>query len=269
MSEFLCNICLNKNSISEHQLNWPRDFLNCKCCGSIVRNRSLYLLLLVNCPNYKNKKIHQSSPSNNDPIHLKLLNECKEYSYSHYFTDIPNGEYNNNNIKCADLLNLPFDDNSFDIFLTSDVFEHIWDPAKCLNEIYRVLKPNGMYLMVLPIDRGNNKTEQPVLKIDDKIINNKTECGKAKGFDDSPEFHGNPIDNSGSIVTYYWGYDIKNFIEENSNFNCDIYFKHDIEQFGIMGVMNEAIICKKKDYIDYDISNDKQIYYNTLFNKDI
>ena len=35
---------------------------------------------------------------------------------THYFTDIPNGEYNNNNIKCTNLLNLPFDDNSFDIF---------------------------------------------------------------------------------------------------------------------------------------------------------
>jgi hypothetical protein len=91
-------------------------------------------------------------------------------------------------------------------------------------------------------------------------------CGTWKGFKDKPEFHGNPADNSGSIVTYYWGYDVKDFIENNSNFKVEIYFKHDIEQFGIMGVMNEATICKKLDNDIDDISETKKIYYNN-FNK--
>jgi SAM-dependent methyltransferase len=268
VNEYFCNLCLNKNSIKPEQLEWPRDLLNCIHCKSIVRNRSLYLTLLVNSPNYNCKKIHHSSPCYNDALHLKLLKECKDYSYSQYFTDIPNGEFNKDNIQCADLSNLPFEDNSFDIFLTSDVFEHLWEPKKCLNEIFRVLKPNGIYLMVFPMDNGYNKTEQPVIKKSDGFIKHlETICGTWKGYKESPEYHGNPADSSGSIVTYYWGYDVKQFIENNSNFKAEIFFKHDIEQFGIICVMNEAVICKKQIYFEYDkndISETKKIYYSNL-----
>jgi SAM-dependent methyltransferase len=198
-------------------------------------------------------------------LHVKLLNECNDYSYSQFFPNVSNGKYNEENILCADLSNLPFKDNSFDIFLTSDVFEHLWEPAKCLKEIYRVLKPNGIYLMVFPMDRGYHTTEQPVVKLNDEtIIHKQTICGNWKGFVNSPEFHGNPADNSGSIVTYYWGYDVKKFIENNSNFKTEIYFKHDIVKFGIIGVMNEAVVCKKteldSEYI-CDVSETKKQYY--------
>ena len=265
MSEYVCNLCFGKNNITTEQLVWPRDLLNCIHCGSIVRNRSLYLALLLHSPNYKSLKIHHSSPSYNDALHIKLLNECSNYSYSQYFPNISNGEFNENNVICADLSNLPFEDNSFDIFLTSDVFEHLWNPEKCLNEIYRVLKPNGIYFMVFPIDNGYNETEQPVLKsTDESIIHKNTNCGSWKGFTTSPEYHGNPADNSGSIVTYYWGYDVKEFIEKNSEFKVDMYFKHDVEQFGILGVMNEATVCKKNDNSIYDVSFTKKKYYDTI-----
>ena len=271
MSEYLCNLCLNKNNITLQQLIWPRDFLNCQFCGSIVRNRSLYLSLLVNFPNYKNKKIHHSSPGYSDSLHIKLLKECKDYSYSHFFLDIPNGEFNKENIKCADLSNLPYDNNSFDIFLTSDVFEHLWEPTKCLNEIYRVLKPNGVYIMVFPMDRGFLPTEQPVIKNKEKITHLKTFCGTWKGFVDKPEYHGNPVDNTGSILTYYWGYDVIDFIEKNSSFKAELFFKHDVEIFGIIGVMNEVVVCKKNnDNLNdiFDVSETKKKYYDLQISKD-
>jgi SAM-dependent methyltransferase len=268
MKEYFCNLCLNKNTIDIKQLTWPRDLLNCKYCNSIVRNRSLFLSLLVTAPNYKNLKIHQSSPSLCDALHLKLSKECKDYSYSQFFPDIPNGELNSENIKCADLSNLPYDDNSFDIFLTSDVFEHLWEPKKCLNEIFRVLKPNGIYLMVFPMDRGFLPTEQPVIKNNEGIITHlKTYCGTWKGFINKPEYHGNPVDNTGSILTYYWGYDVIDFIENNSSFKAEIFFKHDVETFGIIGVMNESVVCKKissnrDDNLNTDVSETKKKYYN-------
>ena len=34
-------------------------------------------------------------------------------------------------------------DNTFDLFVTQDVFEHIPEPEKALKEIYRCLKPGG------------------------------------------------------------------------------------------------------------------------------
>jgi len=45
---------------------------------------------------------------------------------------------------------LTFNDNSFDVVLSFDVFEHIRDTNKHLSEIKRVLKPGGYYLFCTP-----------------------------------------------------------------------------------------------------------------------
>lgn len=41
---------------------------------------------------------------------------------------------------------LPFDDNSFDLIYSHQVFEHIRYPEKVLSEIKRVLRPNGKFI---------------------------------------------------------------------------------------------------------------------------
>lgn len=45
---------------------------------------------------------------------------------------------------------IPFADNSFDLVLCYDVFEHVQDPEETLTEVYRVLKPAGLFLTVFP-----------------------------------------------------------------------------------------------------------------------
>lgn len=45
---------------------------------------------------------------------------------------------------------LPFPDASFDRVLSFDVFEHIPNSVKHLQEVHRVLKPNGYYLLQTP-----------------------------------------------------------------------------------------------------------------------
>ncbi len=56
-------------------------------------------------------------------------------------------KYKNISVKAADLEFLPFDDNTFD-FVTSAGSLSYGDNMLVLNEIYRVLKPNGMYIAV-------------------------------------------------------------------------------------------------------------------------
>jgi SAM-dependent methyltransferase len=45
---------------------------------------------------------------------------------------------------------LPFDDDSFDAVISSNVIEHVGSPAKVFAECFRVLKPNGVCHMVIP-----------------------------------------------------------------------------------------------------------------------
>lgn len=46
--------------------------------------------------------------------------------------------------------NLPFDDNSVDFAICNAVLEHVKEPKKIIDEIYRVLKPGGELFVDIP-----------------------------------------------------------------------------------------------------------------------
>jgi len=45
---------------------------------------------------------------------------------------------------------LPFAGESFDVVLSYDVLEHVQNPKRTLEEVYRVLKPGGLFCVVFP-----------------------------------------------------------------------------------------------------------------------
>lgn len=60
----------------------------------------------------------------------------------------------------ADICNLPFADNSFDVILCNHVLEHIPDDIKAMQELYRVLKSGGMGIFQIPQDLNREITFQ-------------------------------------------------------------------------------------------------------------
>lgn len=52
----------------------------------------------------------------------------------------------------ADICDLPFEDNSFDVVFCNHVLEHIVDDKKAMSELFRVLKPNGLGIFQIPQD---------------------------------------------------------------------------------------------------------------------
>jgi len=52
----------------------------------------------------------------------------------------------------ADICDLPFEENSFDVVFCNHVLEHIEDDKKSMSELYRVLKPGGMGIFQIPQD---------------------------------------------------------------------------------------------------------------------
>ncbi len=49
-----------------------------------------------------------------------------------------------------DGVRFPFEDASFDSLVANEVFEHVFNPDRFLDEAHRVLRPGGMLLMTLP-----------------------------------------------------------------------------------------------------------------------
>jgi SAM-dependent methyltransferase len=58
----------------------------------------------------------------------------------------------------ADICDLPFEENSFDVVFCNHVLEHIEDDKKAMGELYRVLKPGGMGIFQIPQDLEREKT---------------------------------------------------------------------------------------------------------------
>lgn len=53
-------------------------------------------------------------------------------------------KFNNCSFVVADGMNLPFDNDMFDIIICNHIYEHVPDDKSLIKEINRVLKPNGI-----------------------------------------------------------------------------------------------------------------------------
>jgi SAM-dependent methyltransferase len=58
----------------------------------------------------------------------------------------------------ADICDLPFDNDNFDIIFCNHVLEHIIDDKKAMQELYRVLKKGGMAILQIPQDYSRKVT---------------------------------------------------------------------------------------------------------------
>lgn len=60
----------------------------------------------------------------------------------------------------ADITDLPFDDNEFDVIFCNHVLEHIPDDTKAIQELYRVMRHGGFGILQVPLDEKRQETFQ-------------------------------------------------------------------------------------------------------------
>jgi ubiquinone/menaquinone biosynthesis C-methylase UbiE len=91
-----------------------------------------------------------------NPASLNMLHFAPEPFFKEYFSrrfktyetadlNLPDVDYT------VDLLRLPFADQSYDFVFASHVLEHIPDDEKAIAEIRRILRPNGIAILPVPI----------------------------------------------------------------------------------------------------------------------
>ena len=84
----------------------------------------------------------------------------------------------------ADICDLPFEDNSYDVILCNHVLEHIPDDTKAMQELYRVMKPGGFGIFQIPQDLNRN------VSFEDDSITDKAERAKIFGQYDHVRVYG-------------------------------------------------------------------------------
>jgi SAM-dependent methyltransferase len=62
------------------------------------------------------------------------------------------GEKDANGVRNEDMTKLTFADDTFDLIITSDVMEHIYNYKAAFGELLRVLKPGGIHVFSIPTD---------------------------------------------------------------------------------------------------------------------
>lgn len=230
-----CSVC-GKRTVFIAKGYWLRDEYQCRRCHCIPRHRAFMKLLSAKVMDYREKCIHESSPSG--PVHEKLKKECRDYSYSYFYPDISLGRKLRNGSSCQDLEQMTFEDNTFDIFITQDVLEHVNRPEKVFKEISRVLKPGGIHIFTVPI--------YPFIETRMRIETNDEGIVK---YVLPKVYHGNPIDHDGgSLVTVDWGGDIVERIETWCGMQTEVYdFQCSKENFyyGLEADFLQVMISKK------------------------
>jgi len=180
----------------------------CPKCGSITRERATVDALNTFFPAWRCKDVHESSPSLSRIKAMQTLftttgEECGEYSYSYFYEDVPLGEYKGES-RCENLEKLTFSNETIDYLITTDVFEHINSPLLAFAEIGRVLRKGGAHIFTIPYF-DHVKTKFRVKEQNGKLL-----------YLDKPQYHLNPINADGSLVTVDWGYDLGRYIWEAS-----------------------------------------------------
>lgn len=209
---------------------WLRDQYLCSRCGSIPRNRAIIKVLNDHFPEWRDLLIHESSPGG--PSSDKIRRECKHYIASQFFSEVPRGQYKDGQ-RSEDLEALTFPDESFDLVITQDVFEHVLRPARAFAEIGRTLRPGGAHVYTVPYYRG----KKTVVRAEPNGVNGITHLV-------SPDYHGNPIDAAGSLVITEWGDELCDFVFRSSRMTTTIFNFYD-PRLGLKGEFLDVLISRQ------------------------
>jgi len=145
---------------------------------SLERHRLLWLYL-------KNKTDFFTNTENK-----KVLHFAPEQCFYKRFKTQQNIQYTTTDLLSpladvkADICNLPFEDNSYDIIFCNHVLEHIPDDTKAMQELYRVLRPKGMAILQIPQDLSRETT------FEDNTITDKATRAKIFGQYDHVRVYG-------------------------------------------------------------------------------
>ena len=176
---------------------------------SLERHRQMWLYLQNETDFFtKNYKVLHIAPEQEFLRKFKKMKNL-DYTSADLFSPIVDVK--------ADILDLPFEDESFDVIFCNHVLEHIEDDRKAMSELYRVMKKGGWGILQVPMKNSLEKTYE------DFTITDPKERQKNFGQYDHVRWYGmDYFDRLKSV-----GFDAE------ANFYSQKFSEKDIKRFGL------------------------------------
>jgi GT2 family glycosyltransferase/ubiquinone/menaquinone biosynthesis C-methylase UbiE/glycosyltransferase involved in cell wall biosynthesis len=227
--------------------NW-RERLECPSCG--MNNRQRLIATLVNQTLSGKQGQHVYFMEQVTPIYQWAINTFKN--------DVINGseylghQYESGaiieSIRHEDIENLSFSNESLDLIVSNDVFEHVPTPAKAFAECARALKAGGIMLATIPF--YSNRDESVTRA---KFVNGQLEHILP------PAYHGNPVSAEGALVFTDFGWDMVETMQKAgfSNVCVEVYASVEYGHLGGGQLIFRAIKSKKQISDTSDAMNEE------------
>lgn len=168
------------------------EFHICVRCRANLRYELLAEYLRRFAPTLRDMDVLELDPGS--PLQ-PLLNTARTYVRSFFRPDVKPGTRRSDGVVCEDITALTFNEESLDIIVSSDVLEHVPDPAAAFRESARVLRHGGVHIFTIP---PKSATRQRAAM----------EQGQTRILVDPPEYHWDPLDPAGVLVFWEYGPDI-------------------------------------------------------------
>jgi len=163
-------------------------------------------------PSWEDKEIYELS--SRGPFFRFLHKRASHITYSEYFDNVTPGSYKGA-LQCQNVQELTYASDSFDVCTCTEVFEHVPDDLKGFSQIYRVLKPRGLFLFTVPLSDRKKTLERARLN-GGKLI-----------YLEKAEYHDDHIRGAGNVLCF-------------RNYGLDI-----VERLSLAGFKNTEIILVK------------------------
>jgi SAM-dependent methyltransferase len=175
--------------------NW-REQLACTSCGLNNRLRLIGALLLDWLSNAPQASVYLMEQVT--PIYrlLKTNFPSMEIIGSEYLGEYLSGT-DVDGLRHENVEALSFANDSLDLIVSNEVFEHVVNPLKGFAECLRVLKPGGIMLATFPFHCSEDVSVTRAFPSSTGLVHKLP-----------PVYHGNPVSESGSLVFTDFGWDL-------------------------------------------------------------
>ncbi|MEA5004633.1 MAG: methyltransferase domain-containing protein [Christensenella sp.] len=210
--------CCGQETQFESEGEWLRDDYKCMKCGSLPRERALLMALEKTVPDWHEKTVFEYGSVNRE-VSRRLAQQSREYGSTAYDGAI------------WDIDRFQDAKKQYDIIITQEILNQIYDYEQVFQQIAGQLKPGGAHIFTLPLVRKNHKSHNSIKRMNGEIFY-WTGDEYMKG---EP-----PLD----MRAWEWGYDIVDRIFRTSGLFTKILTLDNLE-FGVRAEYIDVMISMK------------------------